>query len=387
MLMSPTADHSQRAALVRLARTLTAIVLLLIAAVAPSVSVAAPLTGTFIDRRHPGDLRVVSYNVYVNSIFNQQTQGEKFARIVQALDPDVLNLQEVGSASGVVGRLNAILPLPGGATWYAHGSDDNVIASKYPLTLTALNTNPPKDGTAIALVDLPNDRFAADLYVMNNHLTCCNATDPPAPLDSHEVARQRQADALANWMRDARTPGGFIDLPSNTPMLVVGDLNTINPPNVLDPMGAILQGNIYYEALFGPDAPPDWDLTSLANALPLHNGRGPDAYTWRDDNQRFNPGVLDHIAYTDSVLAEANKFVLNTVAMTPAERLAAGLQEFDVTHDQVGRNYDHLPVVVDFRLVPEPSALVLMAIAGLGGVIRRRSSTAFSTSSSRAADT
>jgi hypothetical protein len=49
----------------------------------------------------------------------------------------------------------------------------------------------------------------------------------------------------------------------------------------------------------------------------------------------------------------SHKFVLNTVAMSAADLSAAGLQTYDVTFDD--RNYDHLPVVVDFRFVADGS--------------------------------
>ena len=323
-------------------------------------------TGTFIDRQQATDLRVVSYNVLRDTIFPDVDafQAVKFIRVVQALDPDVLNLQEIYSsysAADVVALLNGIAPLSGGATWFAHKGGDNVIASKYPLSLKATNTIPRKDGTALALVDLPDNRYEADLYVMNNHFTCCNSMEPPEPLEPRERSRQQEADALVNWMRDARTIGEFIDLPYGTPMLVVGDLNIINDPDILDPLGTLLGGDIYYEETYGADSPPDWDGTSLSDAHPLHNGSGPDDYTWRSDIPEFDgniypPGRLDYILYTDSVIQEANKFVLNTVDMTTAERLATGLQTYDITVDLVGARYDHLPVVVDFRIasIPEP---------------------------------
>ena len=59
----------------------------------------------------------------------------------------------------------------------------------------------------MCLVDLPDDRFSNDLYVMNNHYKCCGGFD---------ARRQEQSDALVNWQRDARTPGGFITLPAGT---------------------------------------------------------------------------------------------------------------------------------------------------------------------------
>ena len=328
-------------------------------------------TGTFIDRHMATDLRVVSYNILWDTIFpdNNPVQADKFERVLTALDPDILNLQEIGDpycwesctrkrAEDVRVLLNNLAPLVGGGSWYVHQGRDNVIASKYPLSMQ--RGLGPGRKAAMALVDLPDDRYGTDLYVMNNHFKGGYTMEPPEPFDPYQVQRQGQADALVNFMRDARTIGKKVDLPFGTPMLVVGDLNIYNDPGlVLDPLGTVLSGDIFYEERWGADSPPDWDGSSLTDAHPLHNGRGPDDYTYRYDSGRFDPGILDYILYTDSVIQEANKFVLNTVDMTSTERLATGLQEFDITLDLVGDWYDHLPVVTDFRLVPEPISILL----------------------------
>ena len=91
-------------------------------------------------------------------------------------------------------------------------------------------------------------------------------------------------------------------------------------------------------------------VSDLKNANPSHNADGAEFYTWRNDNSGFQPGILDYVIYTDSVLDVGNQFVLNTVSMSSAERAATGLQAFDVTVDSGGSNFDHLPLVVDFRL-------------------------------------
>lgn len=79
--------------------------------------------------------------------------------------------------------------------------------------------------------------------------------------------------------------------------------------------------------------------------------------------------------YTDSVLDTANRFVLEPATMTAAERLAAGLQPHDVQLNETTGWYDHLPVVVDFRLepltVPEPCVASLALLACLGFHARR----------------
>jgi endonuclease/exonuclease/phosphatase family metal-dependent hydrolase len=309
-------------------------------------------TGTFIDRKESTDVRVMSYNILWDTIFPSVSvsQSEKFARVIHALDPDILNLQEIDffgddvtyTATDVKNLMNTIQPLPGGSSWFTYKGSDNVIVSKYPLSLTRSDTSPTTGRSlAMALVNLPDSRFGTDFYFMNNHFKCCGSPGGP-----EDVQRQQQADALVSWMRNARTAGGLITLPTNTPMAVVGDFNLVGLP---DPLQTLLTGNISNEAAYGSDSPPDWDGTGLADLHPYHNITGADDYTWREDGSGFNPGRLDYILYTDSVLEVANKFILNTVAMSPTQLAATGLHQDDILKYSAGW-YDHLPLVVDFRL-------------------------------------
>ncbi len=304
---------------------------------------AAAGTGTFIDRTDPDDLRVVSFNVLSDSLFpeNGQLLSSRFARIAVALDADILCLQEVyaddAAASRTVDLLNAIAPLPAGARWYGYKGRDSVTLSRFPLLLSAPRVIPAGERDLCGvLVDLPDNRFRCDLYLLNNHFACCG----------NEPARQRQADAIVNWLRDARTPGGAITLPRGTGLVVLGDLNIVGSGA---PLATLLTGDIANEATFGPDAPPDWSGGPLADPVPRHNGSGRNAWTWRDDTSAFDPGRLDYVLYSNSVLEVAHSFVLNTTTMSDDDLSATGLQALDVVVDLVGAAFDHLPVVVDFR--------------------------------------
>lgn len=315
-------------------------------------------TGTFLDRPAGAELRFVSFNVLWNTIFEDvsPTQAAKFVRLMRALGPDVLALQEIGmhpedrgkagararTAAEVVEVMNAALPPPAGATWYAWQGSDNVIVSKYPLKMTLKDTTPPGERKqAIALVDLPDDRFHVDLYVFNNHYKCCGG-------EANDPQRQQQSDAIAAWIRDARTPSGHIDLPPGTPIIVAGDLNIVGG---FGPVRTLLEGDIADEATYGPDTPPDWDDTSFTDLRPRHNVDGEDDCTWRNDDDRWPPGRLDFIIYSDSVLEAVHGFVLNTIIMSEQDLHATGLERMDVTVDDVGRTFDHLPLVADFRVL------------------------------------
>lgn len=314
--------------------------------------------GTFIDRHSPLDVRILCYNINWDSIFpdddpdnhayRSYNMVDEFRRIAAAVSPDIVCLQEINpdrSSQDVADILDEVVPLSGGATWQAHIGSDNVIASRWDLSMLATDTIPSTNrGQAMALVDLPDARFGIDLYLMNIHCKCCGG-------DENIAKRQKHADAIIHWIGDIKSPGGNINLPIATPIVVLGDLNVYQT----DPhyhLTTLITGDIVNEDIYGPDLNPDWDDTHSVDALPLANGVGPEFYTWRSDGSGFEPGALDRIVYTDSaVQAISNSFVLNTVIMTQSERELTGLQENDVLLDPPGY-YDHLPIVVDMRFTP-----------------------------------
>jgi endonuclease/exonuclease/phosphatase family metal-dependent hydrolase len=198
-------------------------------------------------------------------------------------------------------------------------------------------------GHAMALVDLPDASYDRDLYVV-----CVHNQSGAGPLNI--ALRQRQADIIARWVRDAKSPGGSVTLRPGTPMVILGDMNVIDDPALY--LRTLLTGDIADERQFGPDFHPDWDGTDLTDASPSHNGAGRVFYTWRDDTQRFPPGALDRVLYTDSVLEAVNSFILNTAAMSKAELREAGMQRKDGHRDPRRDIHDHFPVVVDFVVRP-----------------------------------
>ena len=109
---------------------------------------------------------------------------------------------------------------------------------------------------------------------------------------------------------------------------------------------------------------PDWDGTSNTALSLYHNATGSDTYTWRNDGSSFAPSRLDYITYTDSVLNATHSFILNTTTMTAGDLTATGLQLLDSCYDNIGSEFDHLPLVADFAVVPEPQSWLLFG-AGL----------------------
>jgi hypothetical protein len=307
-----------------------------------ALGVAATVTSSsayasFLDRPDPIAVRVVTWNIYFDSVFADvnPARNQQFARVASALAPDVWAFQEMysHSAAQVKSLLDAAQPLgtPGG--WQVYKSGELAIASRYPIPAAYRATGNR------ALVNLPDDAYARDLYLMNAHFKCCGGFDN---------LRQQSSDQNINWMRDARTPGGAVTLPANTPMVVLGDLNIVEG---LQPLTTLLDGDIQNSSI-GPDSPPDWDGSHNVAVTALHNAVGPENYTWRDDRLEYDPGQLDFLLYTDSVMGLAHSFVLNTASMSEADRAAAGLQQYDTAIDSL--TYDHLPVVADFVIPPPP---------------------------------
>ena len=306
-----------------------------------------PLNGDY-SKDHPLDVRIMAYNHQGNFI-SDSSRDTAFNRILVAVSPDLICFEEFPSSvsqSAIASRLNSVLPISGGS-WQVHlgllGGTRNVLASRYQLTLTRTDTIPASStrGVTIGLANLPDADYALDVYLLGVHLKCCG--DPGG---SEDAQRQDSADAIANWLGDARgvarASGNNIVLPANTPMIALGDFNLVGGPQ---PENTILTGNIQQEADYGPDVKGDWDNSDLTNLNPLDPFTG-DNFTWQG-NGTFDPSPLDRMFYTDSAFIVANSFVLNTDTMTPAALAAAGLQSADTLPSSTS---DHLPIVMDLRL-------------------------------------
>jgi endonuclease/exonuclease/phosphatase family metal-dependent hydrolase len=299
------------------------------------------------------DVRIVSYNHNRNFI-DDPSRDAAFDRVLTLLDPDIVVFQEFPSSvsqGDVSSRMDSILPIGGGASWQIHFGDfagiRTVIASRFPLSMTRIDTDPPAAtrGVTIALADLPDADYPTDVYLLGVHLKCCGN-----PGGSEDDSRQASADAIANWLGDARgvarPSGDNVSLPLDTPMINLGDFNLVGGPQ---PEDTLITGNVQDEGTYGPDVQGDWDVSDMTNLMPADPFTG-DTFTWQG-NSNFAPSALDRIFFTDSVVTVANSFVLNSDTMTPTALSGAGLQSGDTLPQNTS---DHLPIVIDLRLVVVP---------------------------------
>ncbi|MCB1182646.1 endonuclease/exonuclease/phosphatase family protein [bacterium] len=300
-----------------------------------------------LGRNDPDDVRLASWNVQSDALWNGGAAEAAQNRLLDAVDPDVLILCEVWnhSASQTAAKIETFLPSGAGESWSAVKLDQgNVIVSRFPI-LDSWEVNPGYRITA-ALLDL-GAGFDTDLLVIANHWRCC--TD--------DASRQEEADSVVEFLADMRSPGGVITLPADTPVLLGGDFNLVGWRQQLD---TITTGDIVNNGSYGPDAAPDWDGTDLGHALSRHpDGRA--GYTWRNDFSSFYPGVLDWIFYTDSVAFLQHDYILETRTMLPATLSANGLLQDD-TWDAS----DHAMRVADFSFTNLASPVPDLAVGARG---------------------
>ncbi len=274
-------------------------------------------------------LRITAWNVLADGITNAALQGE-YQRMLNALSPDIIGFSECVSstAAQVKTRLDAWLPL-GGSGWYTAKDDyDMVIASRWPI----LQTWPTLTRQYAALIDLPSN-YATDLLFTAAHLHCCTA----------DLNRQNEADEYVRFVQDAMNAGGSFTLPTGTPMVYAGDLNSVGYAQQLT---TLLTGDIQNNATYGPDGPMDWDGTAAASAHALQT-EARMGYTWRSNSSAYPSGLLDHLFYTDAAMTLAKSFILRTEIMPPATLVALGLNSGDAASAS-----DHFAVTTDF-IVPQ----------------------------------
>ena len=284
-----------------------------------------------LGRARPGDVRLLTYNVLNDGLFRHELT-EPFRRILRALDPDVIALQEVytHTPAEAAARVAELLPPGPDAAWFGAGvGSDVLVVSRFPVrAATPLCAVPSVASTCNGAFRLDlRPRLDADLHLVVAHPPCC----------TNDRGRQEDFDLIAAHLRDARAAG---TLGPRTAVVIAGDLNLVGDRRQV---ATLLAGAIVDTVRFGRATAPDADGTPLADAAPLTTGL-PARITWTNAAETFSPGRLDYVAYSDALLAPGRGFALYTPGLTVAERAAAGLGPDDTAVS------DHLPLVQDFAL-------------------------------------
>ncbi|RKE97947.1 T9SS type A sorting domain-containing protein [Ichthyenterobacterium magnum] len=286
-----------------------------------------PYTPIEINKSDISDIRIMIYNTLFNGLL-EVDRVDNFENIIKIVNPDIVGFVESYNTTEayVKSLFDAWLPLGTANGWYVERHGGEVTVSRWEITQRwdGLTRQFP------VLIDLPSS-YGTDLLFTNAHLSCCGA----------DVNRQDQADQYAAFILDAKSAGGDITLPANTPFVYGGDLNLVGFSQQLT---TLKTGDIQDTASYGVGDPLDWDDSDLTEQNCLQTDIRMN-YTWRSDGQGFPPGKLDFIIFSDYTLTAEKSFVLQTEEM-PANRLA--LYGFDLLDTSSAS--DHFPVITDFSI-------------------------------------
>jgi endonuclease/exonuclease/phosphatase family metal-dependent hydrolase len=174
------------------------------------------------------DVRVATYNIHRARGLDRRTRPERIARVLAAVEPDIVALQEVVGPGlkgpGQAAEIGAALGMGGVMSptkevrQHVFG---NAVLSRYPVREhseldLSWKTCEPRKSQRVA-IDLGGGRL---LNVYNVHL------------GTALFERRHQAPRLASWVLDRRVSG---------PKLVVGDFNEWGRGLVADVLAARLQ--------------------------------------------------------------------------------------------------------------------------------------------------
>lgn len=286
-------------------------------------------TPTNIVKEDTNNIRILVYNTLADGL-TKSARLPHFENIITVLNPDIIGFSESRNtdAQKVKVLLDDWLPLDNSDGWFVHKKIDGdlITASRWEI-VQDWNTLSRQFPT---LIDLP-ETYHTDLLFTNAHLKCC----------SGDILRQEEVDEYIAFILDAKSEGGIITLPNETPFVYGGDLNLVGYAQQLS---TLLTGNIQNTSTYGEGGQPDWDNTDVTAPICIQTDKRMD-YTWRYDNSSYPPGKLDFIIYSDAVMNAQKSFVLQTEVM-PQHRL----QLYGLNQNNTGIASDHFPVVTDFSI-------------------------------------
>lgn len=298
---------------------------------------SAPTTSLNFLKNDPKNLRLMTYNVFSNGLINNN-RVDAHRRIFGSVNADIITYQECGNTTynDVMSFLNT------SPIYYPYIYPDsisgNLTISKYP----SLQSWQVADRIDAELIDLPDSIYSTDILILNGHPPCC----------SNNQGRQENFDALIQFIHDAKTIGGVIDLPFNTPISFSGDMNLVG---YSEQYYTIVNGTISDTVTFGNGGFPDWDNTPLKDQICYFNEQNI-AYTWDKWNPTpgdFPPGRLDFVFFTNSVISVDKSFIISTEHMSPSL-----LSQNNLFFNDSDAS-DHLPVIVDFALpIINPTGII-----------------------------
>ncbi len=246
-------------------------------------------------------LRVASFNTLEHGILDLE-RGDAQRRLLGAMDPDVVLLQELGRASPkhaaqALGMSHAVGKKVDRIVGHA-------VVSRFPLT--ELTTS--DDRFVAALVQSPTPVVAIAV-----HLSCCGYLG-----SDQDGRRLKQARDLANYIRRVRA-GEVSGCPEGVPVIVAGDFNDVGSP--------ALRAEV---------------ASASVRRIPLAHPRWASAHTWGTLGAKYPASILDHM-FASADADWQSGFILDTAELTDAELTSLHLQRTDSAAS------DHRVLVADFH--------------------------------------
>jgi endonuclease/exonuclease/phosphatase family metal-dependent hydrolase len=272
-----------------------------------------------------GGARLLTWNTLQDGLTESQRQPA-FARILKAVQPDIMCFQECfdASAGQVLVFVRSVLDPPAGRSWRTLKLDQgNVLITHYDIEESWVVQSGYRESAY--LLSSPEGK---KLLLLNCHFRCCGANEQ----------RQEEADGVMEFLRDAKSPGGRVTLEEGTPIVLVGDLNLVGDRRQYE---TLITGDIADNTRYGADAPPDWDGGDWID-LVSRQPRSPFAYTWYNPGSSYAPARLDYLLYTAASMDIDGHMVINTADMSAEQRTRLGLQTND-SYDAA----DHFPRYAD----------------------------------------
>ena len=281
-------------------------------------------------------IRLSAYNVLYNGLDDNE-RLEQLKNIIKSVDADIYAFSECYETSSetVKNILDEILPISNNQGWHVikKADDDLITASKYPIIQDWPNESYGIKKMHPCLIDLPDSLFAKDLLVINAHMSCCD----------NDNDRQEQADDFVNFILDAKSTGGVIDLTNETPFVLCGDLNLVGLSQQLQ---TLISGEIIDTEAFGIGGGMNWSDNDLKDEICVHV-ETPFSYTWRDITPSpgsYSYGRLDYIIFSDDVMSSQKSFTIDTKFISQKK-----LNEMNLdVNDSFGS--DHLLTTIDFDI-------------------------------------
>lgn len=264
-----------------------------------------------------GELRVLGWNTEKGSLF---ARPAPFARILEALDPDILMLQEIDGAKQTRELASWFEQhLPGIRKWNvlvaAQGGDlRSALVSRLPIRAVDLGLEAKSAGaerSVAALIQHGEKRLLA----ISLHLRCCGH------LGSYEDLHRRRAaveirEAVDRYLAEHPVDG----------VIFAGDLNLVGSR---EPLELLITGSDFEGGDLRIAESHRLDDRLLA--------------TWRGPHSGFLPGRLDYILHSKNSLAASAGLIFASEELAAPWRELHGIESGDSRAAS-----DHLPLVCDF---------------------------------------